>query len=117
MQFNIISSPWMTTSEKKIVPRTWRERLFSWPWRPWQATKVKFEVVLIKEVYVMGNDIVCHPVVAEQMRSLYGDPCTVELAKFPATPEEQYMGKMMDLQLGLLHYAIMSCSPRKRREK
>lgn len=22
------------------VRRTWRERLFSWPWRPWQATKV-----------------------------------------------------------------------------
>jgi len=21
-------------------PRTWRERLFSWPWKPWQRHKV-----------------------------------------------------------------------------
>lgn len=21
------------------VPRSWRERLFSWPWRPWQGRK------------------------------------------------------------------------------
>lgn len=23
----------------KTVPRDWVERLFTWPWRPWQATK------------------------------------------------------------------------------
>ena len=22
------------------IPRTWKERLFSWPWRPWQATRI-----------------------------------------------------------------------------
>lgn len=27
----------LTTTE--TVPRTWRERLWSWPWRPWRTTK------------------------------------------------------------------------------
>ena len=22
-----------------VIRRSWRERLLSWPWRPWQATK------------------------------------------------------------------------------
>ena len=25
--------------DEHLVDRTWRERLFSWPWRPWVRTK------------------------------------------------------------------------------
>jgi len=24
----------------KIIPRTWKQRLFSWPWEPWRSYKV-----------------------------------------------------------------------------
>lgn len=27
-----------TMLKTTVVPRTWRQRLFSWPWRPWVLT-------------------------------------------------------------------------------
>jgi hypothetical protein len=33
----IITNPYLT--ESKVVPRSWKERLFSWPWRPLVKTK------------------------------------------------------------------------------
>jgi len=37
----IVSSPFLYTAE--LVKRTWRERLLSWPWRPfgkWKSIKI-----------------------------------------------------------------------------
>ena len=27
--------------ESKLVQRSWKDRLFSWPWRPWKRTRVE----------------------------------------------------------------------------
>jgi hypothetical protein len=31
----------MVTYENKIIRRSWKERLLSWPWKPWKAEKLK----------------------------------------------------------------------------
>jgi hypothetical protein len=36
--------------------RTWRERLFSWPWRPWAATRLVTKVVPNDEVFLVNMD-------------------------------------------------------------
>jgi len=62
----IVESEWMTVSE--TVGRSWKERLCSWPWRPWRKTKVV--QAPSDKVYRMNtNTLVCHPVVAEQIRN------------------------------------------------
>jgi DNA-directed RNA polymerase subunit RPC12/RpoP len=51
---NIQYSP--HTYTYKTVNRSWKERLLTWPWRPWIKTKT------IKEpgIYQMGNTIIAH---------------------------------------------------------
>ncbi|MBI5351601.1 MAG: hypothetical protein HZB50_03075 [Chloroflexi bacterium] len=40
-----------------MVRRSWVERFFSWPWRPW----VKSNPVKTPSMVKIGNDIYCHP--------------------------------------------------------
>ncbi len=65
----IVESVWCTVPEEHVVSRPWRERLFSWPWKPWVAEKMVVVQVPDKQVYVMGHSIICHPVVAKQIRA------------------------------------------------
>lgn len=54
----------------KTVPRTWRERLFSLPWRPLQATRQVQTYVPDPNVYRLENGMVVgHPVTIAQLRS------------------------------------------------
>lgn len=49
--------------------RTWKERLFSRPWRPWKSTITERPLVPDREVYCSGLDtLVMHPVVAAELR-------------------------------------------------
>jgi hypothetical protein len=41
------------------VNRTWRERLCSWPWRPWKRTR--WHVPKIPCAYRAGNTWIVHP--------------------------------------------------------
>jgi len=50
--------------EVQIIKRSWRERLWSWPWRPWVVTKVFHKPVM----YRIGNKIVAHPSLMSQIR-------------------------------------------------
>lgn len=43
------------------VRRSWRDRLLSWPWRPWIATRTHIPQVPSTEVLVMGNTLHMHP--------------------------------------------------------
>ncbi len=54
----LIIVPYTTT-----IPRTWRERLFSWPWRPMQTEKVIENVACPDdgESIQMGNTLFCSP--------------------------------------------------------
>ena len=58
----------VTTGTPYQARRTWGERLLSWPWRPWQRTKTVIPVVPDTRVLRMGNRIVCHPAMAEEVR-------------------------------------------------
>lgn len=44
------------------VPRTWRERLLTWPWKPWVSTKPHQTFKPDPRFYVVNGDtIVMHP--------------------------------------------------------
>lgn len=45
--------------EYETVSRTWKERLFTLPWRPF--LKVKTISKPSKDIYQVGNTFVCHP--------------------------------------------------------
>jgi len=38
------------------VKRTWKERLLSWPWKPWEALKIIENIVPLKGVLLAGTD-------------------------------------------------------------
>lgn len=56
------------------VRRTWRQRLFSWPWRPWKPTytitpRVPYQGVL----RIDDTTLVMHPQTLQQMRQIIKD--------------------------------------------
>jgi hypothetical protein len=57
--------------ETVTVPRTWRERFWSWPWRPWQATRSYTHIpqVPYKGALRIGHDtVLMHPVTFRVLR-------------------------------------------------
>jgi hypothetical protein len=64
----IIECPVCTVTEQRLARRSWRERLLSWPWRPWQATKHVSVEVPDERLYTFGNVVVCHPATAQKLR-------------------------------------------------
>jgi hypothetical protein len=71
--YNVIESQHMTKTVTDVVDRTWGERLFSWPWRPLQKTRVVITKIPSDEVLVFQNNIVCHPAMADQIRKVVKD--------------------------------------------
>lgn len=62
----IINSLYETVSE--TVDRTWKERLFTFPWCPWKTTK---KVYMQKPAaYQYGGVIYAHPSLAAQVNSM-----------------------------------------------
>jgi len=67
-QIKIVPSPELGDLEDKDVTRTWKERLFSWPWEPWKVMKTVQVFVPSKEVIIFGeNTILCHPDLVEPL--------------------------------------------------
>ena len=57
--------------EPRTERRTWRERLFSRPWRPWVATKVVVPQVPHRgAVQLNATTLVMHPETLRQLRKL-----------------------------------------------
>jgi hypothetical protein len=53
------------TIEETVI-RTWKERLFSWPWKPFKKFKT---ITKPNEGYFScGDTIVCHPQFARKLR-------------------------------------------------
>ena len=53
------------------VRRTWKERLFSRPWRPFKRNKTVIPKVPSEEVLViLPNTIVAHPITAREVRRI-----------------------------------------------
>lgn len=66
----IITSLYLTKiSEPFPVKRTWVERLFSQPWRPWKATKMITRQVPSDEVIMMEDKIIMHPATLKQLEA------------------------------------------------
>jgi hypothetical protein len=64
-------------TEPKIVNRTWKERLFSRPWKPWVKTKTIQVDVLGPVMYQVGNKFLVHPSLMPGLRAKFEvDPIT-----------------------------------------
>jgi hypothetical protein len=66
--YKIIEDETLVDNIKSQWVRTWHERLFTLPWRPWDKYKtVEWEypnMVLIEK----DQTVICHPVVAKILR-------------------------------------------------
>lgn len=51
--------------------RTWQERLFSWPWRPWQA--MQWTWVPDTRITFDKNTIYCHPAMLDHIRAAFDE--------------------------------------------
>lgn len=54
------------------VPRTWRERLYDWPWCPWQATRTERRWEPMGKAIYTGRNFIVHPHHAHRLRSQLG---------------------------------------------
>lgn len=68
LDYNIIESIHCTVPEEQVTRRSWRERLLSWPWRPWITERRVVVQVPSPNVYLIDQIIVCHPVMAMLLR-------------------------------------------------
>ncbi len=50
------------------VRRTWRERLFSRPWRPLQATRTVVPMVPSRQILRFANRLVMHPTMLDELQ-------------------------------------------------
>ena len=72
--FQVVEDLSMTEpGEPYEVRRSWKERLFSRPWRPMRATRTLVPQVPSRKVILFGQKIIAHPsVVKEIKRQLAG---------------------------------------------
>lgn len=69
---HLLASPALTITVTERVPRPWRERLLSRPWRPWQATRPVTVTVPDPHLYRFGSAcILAHPVTLAHFRNAW----------------------------------------------
>jgi len=57
------------------VPRTWRERLFTRPWKPLNRTRTVVPQVPSRQIYTLtGGVLVMHPAMAAEIRKKVPTP-------------------------------------------
>jgi hypothetical protein len=64
----LIESIHLTLPVTEIIDRSWKERLFSRPWKPLEKTKKQIVQYPDPNVYTWGDLIICHPMVALRIR-------------------------------------------------
>ena len=68
----IIESKYCADYVPERVRRTWGERLFSIPWKPWRTHKVITKEIPWNSCYVLeGKTVVAHPVTAAKIRTAW----------------------------------------------
>lgn len=65
--YDLRSSKFIGEHKVEVIKKTWKERLFSWPWRPWRKTKT---IVTIEPT---GDLFIDH-----QHGMIYGHPVDIE---------------------------------------
>jgi hypothetical protein len=69
----ILNSALTENGERVTVERTWRERLFSWPWRPLQKTRSFTPQIPYRGGMVIngGRTVIMHPETFKQVKELF----------------------------------------------
>ncbi len=65
----IYANPNLTELEEYIAQRTWGERLFTLPWRPWLAEEKRSRQIPSRQIYRTSMGIICHPAMVAEVRS------------------------------------------------
>ncbi len=59
----------------QVVARTWRERLFSWPWKPFRPTKIVTHYEPDPNLFMIGpNRYVGHPATIARLQARLAHP-------------------------------------------
>ncbi len=65
----IIENPSMVDHHSRIRP--WKERLFTWPWRPWVRVAVwqtPSDKIYLVNIDGVGERFTCHPAMAQRIK-------------------------------------------------
>ncbi len=73
--YKIIEDINMVDIKTDLIHRTWKERLFNIPWKPWIKIKVIKRKLPKQEFHIIKNFtgekiIVCHPFLVERLKKL-----------------------------------------------
>jgi len=66
MEFPYNFNGYRVIEERRLteeVTQTWKERLFSWPWRPFKKTRTVPSATAV----MWGNTLILHPVMANKL--------------------------------------------------
>jgi hypothetical protein len=66
--YRLITDPNLLRYHTREVGRTWRERLFTRPWRPWRPTRTETYGVPDEKFYFLDGTYYCHPEMAAKLR-------------------------------------------------
>jgi hypothetical protein len=69
--YPVILNPFMTMVRVTMRDRTWRERLFTRPWRPWLKVTHTEVIMPSDECYVVNGHLVMHPEMLRTLRNAY----------------------------------------------
>lgn len=61
------SNPRLVTNERVCRGVTWKERLLSWPWRPWRNYRCEYAEVPNRQIYKAGPVWMMHPVMIKHI--------------------------------------------------
>lgn len=64
-----IASPLMTEAKTEEVPRTWKERLFSWPWRPLKKVRYVTTQVPSRQIVRFEDTFFAHPALIKEIEA------------------------------------------------
>ncbi|MBI5307694.1 MAG: hypothetical protein HZB37_05010 [Planctomycetes bacterium] len=88
-ELRVVETPFFVID---VIKRSWRERLFSWPWRPWVGSASVNTPSMVR----IGTDIYCHPSLttlarrmAEHSKKADDDCCNCEWTWDSATSNGQ----------------------------
>lgn len=65
-----VEAPLLTEPKLTEEPRSWKERLFTWPWRPMKKTKFTTIQVPSRQVMCLQGVYYAHPALIEEIRQL-----------------------------------------------
>jgi len=67
--YRVVENLSMTVNGEPIkVKRTWKERLLSWPWKPFKTHNITIPKIPSTEVIMFENSMIMHPEIAKKLK-------------------------------------------------